>query len=123
MTQAHLRADCRWIALEASLVLNLILAAVIGGNLLLSHARAIEVSVSDSPLGGASALAEVHLSPQDAAAFHAEIVRGESHYAFVIGSRSIRIPSTATRRAGASSGQWRFEPMRNVRAGIKPCPP
>lgn len=81
MTQVRPRAGWRWYALAASLVLNLFLAAVIGGNLLRPHVRAIQAPVSDSPLARALVRAEANLSPRDAAAFRAEIVRGEPRYA------------------------------------------
>jgi uncharacterized membrane protein len=81
MTQARPRADWRWYALAASLVLNLFLAAVIGGNLLRPHVRAVQVPASDSPLARALARAEATLSPRDAAAFRAEIEHGHSQYA------------------------------------------
>ena len=81
MTQVRPRADWRWYALAASLVLNLFLAAVIGGNLLRPHVRAIPVPVSDSPLARALVRAEASLSPRDAAAFRAAIERGHSQYA------------------------------------------
>lgn len=81
MTQVRPRIDWRSYAPAASLVLNVFLAAIIGGNLLRSHVRAIQAPAGKSPLAAALARIDASLSPQDAAAFRAEIVRGGPHYA------------------------------------------
>lgn len=81
ITQAHHRVDWRRFALAASLILNLFLAAVIGGNLLRPHVRPVRVPFSDTPLARALARAEANLSARDAAAFSTEIERGRPQYA------------------------------------------
>lgn len=81
MTRVRPRADWRWFALSASLVLNLFLAAVIGGNFVRQHVRPDRLAASDAPLARALVRAEANLSPQDATAFRAEIERGHPQYA------------------------------------------
>jgi uncharacterized membrane protein len=72
------RPGWRRIALPVSVVLNLFLAAVIGGHMW--HVRHGEARAG-SPLIGALARAEAVLPPKDAAIFDAAIKRNAPHYA------------------------------------------
>lgn len=81
MTVIEKRRDAagwRRIALPASIVLNLFLAAVIGGHLW--HNRHAEPAVG-GPFARALANAAARLPPQDAATFTAVMKRDAPHYA------------------------------------------
>jgi uncharacterized membrane protein len=68
----------RWLALPASIILNLFLIALIAGHLWQSRSDDV---ISGSPLSRALARAEASLPPRDAAALGAVIRRDAPHYA------------------------------------------
>lgn len=72
--------DWRWLALSLSLLCNVFLAAVIAGHFLGRRIGPAGIPFGATPMARALERTQAILSPQDAAAFRAVLVRDRSRY-------------------------------------------
>lgn len=80
-TETRPRPARRTVALTVSVIINLFLAALIGGHLLRSHVDRTPISGGNTPMTRQLARIESALPPRDAAAFRAVIERDRPRFA------------------------------------------